>query len=151
MSSTRLCRDQHTELGRLMAELRAATDATPAVEARPLAPLLEAFAGKLRAHLAHEDRVLYPRLIAHEHEQVRLTARIYQAEMGRLGESFEAFLARWSAPDSQKADPAGFRRELAELLARLDLRIRREDRGLYALVERVESAVTNPDGGASQE
>lgn len=148
MSSTRLCRDQHTELARLMAELRAASEAAaPLAEAQPL---LDAFAGKLRAHLAHEDRVLYPRLIAHDHEQVRLTARIYQAEMGRLGEAFERFFGRWSSAASREEDPSGFRREQAELLARLDLRIRREDRGLYALVDRVESGVTNPDEGASQ-
>lgn len=148
MSSTRLCRDQHTELARLMADLRAASEAS--ASSTETQPLLEAFAGKLRTHLAHEDRVLYPRLIAHEHEQVRLTARIYQAEMGRLGEAFEAFLGRWGAEDRREEDRAGFRRELAELLARLDLRIRREDRGLYALVDRVESGVTNPGEGASQ-
>ena len=147
MSSTRLCRDQHTELGRLMAELRAASEAALPAEVQPL---LEGFADKLRAHIAHEDRVLYPRLMAHDQEQVRLTARIYQAEMGRLGESFEAFLGRWSGPAQREADPSAFRRDLGELLARLDLRMRREDRGLYTLVERLESGVTNPGEEASQ-
>lgn len=136
MSSTRLFRTQHEELGRLMAELR--THLRPGPPGKGAFDAFQAFAEKLKAHLALEDRGLYPQLLNHPHDQVRLTAQIYQAEMGNLGQEFGTLEARWASVARLEADPAGFAREVEALFERVERRISREDHGLYALVDRLE-------------
>ncbi len=136
MSSTRLFRDQHEELTTLMAALRAHLHTGPA--GKEAFDLFQVFAEKLTAHLALEDRGIYPQLLAHDNEKVRLMAQIYQAEMGGLGHDFEILSRRWGTLAQVEADPLGFTREVTDLCERVDHRISREDHGLYTLVDRLE-------------
>lgn len=119
-----------------MAELRAGLH--PAPPGKGAFDAFRAFAEKLKAHLALEDRGLYPQLLSHPQDKVRLTAQIYQAEMGNLGLEFEALETRWASAGQLEADPAAFARETEALLQRVEQRISREDHGLYALVDRLE-------------
>jgi hypothetical protein len=135
MASTRLFREQHEELSALTAELRKQL-ASQAVDGAYAA--FRAYAKKLQQHLALEDRNLYPRLLVHPDEQVRLTAQIYQAEMGNIGWDFEVLDSRWDHLERAEKDFAAFSREVGNLLDRVDHRIAREDHGLYALVDRLE-------------
>src|SRR5690348_15646685 len=135
MSSTRLYRDQHQELSLLIAGLRSHLG-TPS--GKGFLAAFSAFAEKLKTHLALEDRGLYPLLLVHENEQVQLTARIYQAEMGALGRDFEALERRWTSQKEGAEVPPALARGIEELLGRLEQRMSREDRGLYALVDRLE-------------
>lgn len=96
-----------------------------------------AYADKLREHLAMEDRGIYPRLLAHADEQVRLTAQIYQAEMGSLDRDFDAMARRWDGLARMQETPLAFIREVEAILDRLERRMEREDQGLYALVDRL--------------
>lgn len=135
MSSTQPYRDQHEALALLVAELRRHLDA-PSGTGVPAA--FGTFAEKLKAHLALEDRGLYPLLLVHKNEQVRLTARIYQAEMGTLGRDFEDLERRLASLGGGAQVPPALARDLEKLLVRLEQRMSREDRGLYALVDRLE-------------
>ncbi|HXC18069.1 MAG TPA: hemerythrin domain-containing protein [Holophagaceae bacterium] len=135
MFPTRLYRDQHEELSSLIAELRNQLGDPPRGAAFAA---FRAFAEKLKVHLTLEDRNLYPRLLAHENEQVRLTAQIYQAEMGNIGRDFEVLESRWDSQEQAERDFSAFSREVRNLLDRVDHRIAREDHGLYALVDRLE-------------
>ncbi|HET8901159.1 MAG TPA: hemerythrin domain-containing protein [Holophagaceae bacterium] len=136
MASTRLFRDQHEELKRLMGILRVHLGGTALGEEAFLA--FKAYADKLREHLAMEDRGIYPRLLAHADEQVRLTAQIYQAEMGSLDRDFDAMAHRWDELARVQESPLAFTREMEAILDRLEQRMEREDHGLYALVDRLQ-------------
>ncbi|HET6330313.1 MAG TPA: hemerythrin domain-containing protein [Holophagaceae bacterium] len=135
MSSTRLFRQQHEELSLLTAELRKQLADQAVVEAYTA---YRTYAKKLQQHLAMEDRGLYPQLLVHPDEQVRLTAQIYQAEMGNIGRDFEVLDSRWDRLERAERDFGAFVREVGNLLDRVDHRIAREDHGLYALVDRLE-------------
>ncbi len=135
MSSTRVFRDQHEELRHLMGGLRRLLDA-PSLDETAFSAF-EAFAQTLHEHLTQEDRGIYPRLLAHEVEQVRVMAQIYQAEMGSLGRDFGALTSRWSDQAQMEAAPPDFAREVRDMLNRLEQRMDREDHGLYTLVDRL--------------
>lgn len=136
MPSTRLFREQHEELKRLMESLRPQLNETP-LSAMALQSF-KTYAHTLREHLAMEDRGIYPRLLAHGAEQVRLMAQIYQAEMGSLGRDFDALARQWDHQAQTAVVAPALIQEVKDMLDRLEQRMDREDHGLYALVDRLE-------------
>ena len=88
----------------------------------------------LIAHLAIEDRFLYPRLIGGSDPAVAEVARRFQAEMGGLGEKFTGYMSRWT-DDEVIADWPTFCRETKDILATLLSRISRENEQLYSSTE----------------
>ncbi|MDB5678234.1 hemerythrin domain-containing protein [Sphingomonas bacterium] len=85
---------------------------------------------ELVAHLAKEDSMIYPRLIAGDDIATSAAAQDVIDEFRDLAADWTA-LAGWAAPDTIAAEPARFADEARGLLARLRGRVRRENELLY--------------------
>lgn len=127
-------RAQHERIMRLAAELRRAVDRSE--ERQPVAALRWGLARELIAHLAVEDRLLYPAILkSSDAAAVSLAAR-FKSELGGLSDAFTAYMTQWT--DSRIAreweDFCHETRTILDLLAR---RVARETESLYPLLEDV--------------
>jgi iron-sulfur cluster repair protein YtfE (RIC family) len=91
-------------------------------------------ARQLMAHLALEDRILYPALQKSGDTQVRDTAARLQTETGALADAFATYMSAWS-DDRVARDWSGFCSETARILTALTDRIDRENKRLYPLAD----------------
>lgn len=136
MSRTAKLRKQHDELAVLagaIGEASAGLD-DPAAGER-LHGLLRQFDAVLTEHLATEDRILYPEMLAASDRRTAALASRFCEEMGRLTTDYAAFAARWNAPAALLADPGTFRRDWAVLRDALAFRMQRENAELYPLAD----------------
>lgn len=130
---TKLYRQQHGEIRRLLGDIQQTLNPTDAEKGRSgLAQL----AGVLKIHLAMEDNALYPRMLAHDDAAVRATAAEYQESMGHLAPAFEQFYEKWRRHGAIEADSSEFARSYRALALALEDRMRMEDANLYDLVDR---------------
>lgn len=104
---------------------------------RELYELRMKFTSTLTRHLKTEDWVLYPTLLRSSDKQVASTARAFSASMGELASDFHDYVKRWGATEIGD-DWKGYQRETSEILRVLALRMKREDRDLYPLLDDVE-------------
>jgi hemerythrin-like domain-containing protein len=93
------------------------------------------------AHLALEDRILYPALQRQGDDRVRTTAARIQAEIGALAESFARYMAGWT-DERITRDWRGFCTDSDRILDALARRIDREDRILYPLARSADGTAT---------
>lgn len=127
-----LLRGQHVEIERLAKELLSLVSGDTL---RPIAQLRWQLARALMAHLAIEDKYLYPALIGGEDPAAARTAQRFQSEMGGLAEKFSHYMSAW--PDHEvRADWPTFCSETTDLLAALMARVTRENEELYVLIGR---------------
>ena len=123
-------RQQHAEIGTIAAQLRQAI----ADPGRPqsVSALRWQLARKLMAHLALEDRILYPAMQRSTDETIRTTAARIQSEIGTLADRFTRYMADWS--DERIAlQWRAFCLETGQILDALARRIDREDNLLYPI------------------
>ncbi|CAA7627489.1 hemerythrin domain-containing protein [Magnetospirillum sp. SS-4] len=92
--------------------------------------------GKFSVHLAIEDSTLYPKYAAHADPRLRQVALSFQTEMGNLSGLFDAYKRDWAGPLAIGRDPEGFIRATRDMLALLKARVKREEDGLYDLIDR---------------
>ena len=85
-------------------------------------------------HLKSEDWILYPALLASSDEKVALTARAFSASMGGLSSEFKTYSDRWNA-EAINTNWKGYQCETFEILRALGLRMTREERDLYPLLD----------------
>lgn len=134
-------RAQHEHAERLFDELLDRADRIAAAgddqDAYPLSLCLAKIAGVLRTHFAIEDQVLYPALIGSPNSEVAVLARKFQLEMGHLADQFEHFLQRWGRSAEIAAALPRFRYESEMMFCAIRERIRRENRELYPLIDRL--------------
>jgi hemerythrin-like domain-containing protein len=104
-------------------------------DAFDIAMQLNKLVGLLRIHLAQEDVLLYPELIASNDSEVARLARAFANEMGGLATELEIFALHWSCSASIVSNFDEFREEANALLLHLAVRIEREDRYLYPLAD----------------
>ena len=122
---------------RLMATVRRLS---AMIERRQPPPPLHLFAlrhelsSTLIAHLKDEDWLLYPPLFESPDLHVAATARVFSEEMGGLADAYRAHCDKWSA-GAIAADWAGYCVACRHILDALTIRITRENRELYPLVE----------------
>jgi len=121
---------QHIEIERLANELLSMVSHDTR---QPIAQLRWQLARTLMAHLAIEDKFLYPAIIGGGDPAAARTAQRFQAEMGGLAGKFSRYMSAWS-DDEVRADWPAFCRETADLLAELMSRVTRENEELYALI-----------------
>ena len=107
----------------------------PGNSATPILMQLNRLYGVLRVHLAHEDVELYPVLMASGDRNVARTAQHYVDEMGGLALHLECFARHWSCSASISANFAEFAQAANDLMLALAVRIEREDRYLYPLLD----------------
>jgi hypothetical protein len=101
----------------------------------PILMQLNRLLGILRVHLAHEDVVLYPKLMESSDPKVARTAAAFVEEMGGLAMNLEWFARHWSCSASIAGNIDEFREEVHQLMLELAVRIERENRYLYPLAE----------------
>jgi hypothetical protein len=127
---------QHRELERRMGALDerlAAADASGAREA------LGALSETLMAHLALEDRELYPGLAAVGEETIgagrKALAQTFAANMKRITDGLVSFIQ-----SAERADAAALGREWGRIRSILVSRIESEERVLYPIYVRASAA-----------
>ena len=135
MALTSNLRRQHTEILTLVEEITAAFKSIPPVF-EEIGELLPELAGKLKIHLAMEDKALYPKLLASKEIQTRQIAENFLNEMGNLKETFEVYHKRWNSVLKIKEQYDRFRQETPLIFNALTERISREDQQLYDLADK---------------
>jgi len=84
----------------------------------------------LAAHLAKEDAVIYPSLKLCQDAPTAHLARNFEADYGKLVDSWQAYLCKWDEQAAQQ-NWRGFCSETRAILALLAARIRSENEQLY--------------------
>ncbi|MCE2928155.1 MAG: hemerythrin domain-containing protein [Candidatus Caenarcaniphilales bacterium] len=97
--------------------------------------ILSQLSGKLSAHLAMEDKVLYPKLYQHDNPAIRQTARSFFNEMGGLSEAFRDYCNKWQDNIDIDSKPIDFIEDTKALFNILGQRIHKEDNILYPMAD----------------
>lgn len=135
-SKTESFRHHHSEVRTLTTRIEQLLDIDAVTaDAGPVATVVRELFGKFGVHLAIEDATLYPRMLNHADAKVREAARKFQAEMGGMKSTFDAYRNRWPGPTMISRDPKGFVAETRHILVALSRRISREDSDLYDLYD----------------
>lgn len=136
MANTHQFRQQHDELLDIATKMAQGFDiGSLNQDAKQMRALLSELAGKLKVHLAMEDKHLYPKLLAHSDENVRNTAQQYIDEMGGIAQVFMEYLDRWPHANAIQENAAGFIEETKGLFNALGNRINQENNNLYPMLE----------------
>ncbi|MDR7156028.1 iron-sulfur cluster repair protein YtfE (RIC family) [Sphingobium xenophagum] len=130
-------REQHKQISLTARQLAQATSDTTAPQS--VAALRWSLARQLIAHLALEDRILYPKMQRSANPLARKTALQLQGETGALAEGFTRYMAAWSDDRIAREWPA-FCAETQAILATLTQRVDRENRTLYPLADEHQGA-----------
>ena len=129
MSYERLMHE-HDRIDAALWALSALTRAdTPDVSVVVIA--LSDLAGELDRHLAHEDSFIYPKTISGASGDASDIASAFVEEFAELRADWGLYLREWTS-EGIAADWAGFRAETAAMVARLAVRVRAENKLLYA-------------------
>ncbi len=136
MAYTQKFRDQHDELlkkagelGKLLNEDALTKDATAARD------VLSGLLGKLKIHLAVEDKALYPKLKNCGNHEVVAIAIQYQEEMGGIAEFVANYSKKWPSAYAISDDAKLFIEETNQLVSALATRIKKENNYLYKLAD----------------
>jgi len=141
VARTELLRRQHDAAVALVEELGAGIRSYRSTEdAYDIALKLTKLKGLLRIHFAHEDRMLYPAMIAGVDRIAAQTALGFQNEMGGLNAAFEAYASKWALSSNIASAFANFRDESADIFGKLANRIERENEDLYPLADQMQEA-----------
>lgn len=130
--------EQHAEIMQLAGELERLLEpeslgAAPA----PAHQVLSKLSGKLSVHLAAEDRLLYPQLMNCTDPATQSMSKRFLEEMGPISKAFRAYAVRWGMQRTIQSEPDAFITETKAILAAVAKRIRRENRELYPLAEKL--------------
>ncbi len=120
---------EHLQLASVAADLLRHAEARP-IDPASIATTRWSLSRLLFAHLATEDRVLYPMLRRSADRKTAELADRFATELGGLADTFKGYMLDWTAERIQR-DPDGFERDTRMLYARLGERIRREEAELY--------------------
>jgi hemerythrin-like domain-containing protein len=136
MAATDSFRKQHTDLLAVAGEIGKKLDpAQLAKDASQARMLLSSLAGKLKVHLAMEDKTLYPRLMQDPDPEVSGLAKRFADEMGGIAEVFAGYTDRWPSGKAIQEAPQQFVTDTKKLFAALATRIERENNQLYPLLD----------------
>lgn len=127
----------HVEILDQIDQLRTLIQSGIAGQADAIARHITLIASGIKFHLAAEDSLLYPALLASGDAGTVDMGRRYQSEMTGIAATFRGFVDRWRVGTRIAADPEAFRCEANEVFRALFERLRREDRELYPLAERL--------------
>lgn len=139
LSDIQELRQEHAALVEIVGRLSAAVDAPESPPMVELFDLRRELSSTLTAHLKAEDWALYPRLMESGNPVISATAKSFSDEMGGLAAAFGVYTQRWDAM-SIKGNWNGFCLETRDIIAALTMRITRENRDLYPLVDKLDQA-----------
>jgi iron-sulfur cluster repair protein YtfE (RIC family) len=131
-------RDQHVAIEELAATIvDMVASFRDEFDAIAMARLIGKLNALLRVHLAYEDTVLYPFIVAHGSREAAALAQQFSAETSSLAPQFEEFARAWSGPTVISAMFERFRDEATTLFAALGARIERENDLLFPLLHQL--------------
>jgi hypothetical protein len=134
MDSMTILRFEHKQIASMAADLTTFVNQPVPPEPLEFLAFRREFGRKLATHLAREDWVVYPSLLADQNPDVRVLATRLAADAFDFSEAFRAYSRRWTTVPIA-ADWSGFRKDTLAILARLQLRVHLEDRDLYPLFD----------------
>lgn len=138
MARTDMFQQQHSEMAEIVTAISGRLDtATLANEAREVVSLLAQLGGKLKMHLAAEDKSLYPAMFSSSNSEASQAAKKFMDEMGGLKGAFDQYSSKWRSYVAVQNDPAGFATETKSIFAALKDRVQREDKELYPLADKI--------------
>ena len=140
MALTDTLKRQHHELEVIVATIhkQMASKETIKENAREVRRLLSKLAGKLKMHLAMEDKILYPKLLDSDETNNKRTAKEFLDEMGQIGELFGQYLNNYATEKEIYEDIEGFIYNSNGLFKCLAERIEKEDKILYPLADSIQ-------------
>jgi iron-sulfur cluster repair protein YtfE (RIC family) len=126
---------QHEEIAELIEKLASYKDNEKIKrEAFPLSLTLGHLAGKISVHLSIEDKLVYPKLLAHENEIVREKSKQFSEEMGNIAAVFTQYKNKYNSATRISTEPAAFKQETEKIKDVLLRRVDAENNILYPLV-----------------
>jgi iron-sulfur cluster repair protein YtfE (RIC family) len=136
MAFTQKFREQHDELLVKAGLIGNALDVEKLKEdGGPMRSLLSDLLGKLKIHLAVEDKALYPQLKnCGNHEVVAISIQ-YQEDMGGIAEFVAKYSKNWPSGMAISENAQAFIDETNQLLSALGTRIQKENDYLYKLAD----------------
>jgi hypothetical protein len=137
MLRTARYREEHAGLALLIRGFEATLDiALLGKDGAPARRALSELAGKLRLHLAGEDRLLYPQALGSADPATRKLGEKYQAEMGDLAGTFKACSEKWLLPKDIAREATTFASESRAIIRALNERIWRGNTEFYGAIDR---------------
>jgi hypothetical protein len=141
MARTDSFRRQHAELAALAVDIRNRLSVEEIErDARGIRTLLARFGGKLRVHARMENEALYPDLMTHRDEGVRMQATKLLDEVGTIYTTFDRLEQRWATADDLSRDPRAFILDVLGCFEQLGRRMSVENKTLYPLADASEAA-----------
>jgi len=126
---------QHVDILGGIAALRKLTHHGIAEHAVDIAHEIKVLSATVTAHLAIEDRILYPLLRRSGNAAIALMAQNYQDDMKGIASTFISFARRWSNATALSRNPEQFRDEANVILRDVHARMLRENREFYPAIE----------------
>ncbi len=136
MARTDNYRVQHSEMLEVATLISKKLDAQRlSQDAAEVRTLLSKLLGKLKMHLAAEDKALYPQLLSSGNIAAKQLAQRFIDEMGGIGEVVNKYSKKWPSPIAIQKDANTFVAETKALFGALSNRIDKENNELYNYVD----------------
>ena len=136
MKQTDVFREQHDAALVMARRLLELVDRyQPGSSAYPILLQVNRLFGFLRAHLAQENAVLYRDLATSKNQRVAKAAKNFAKEMDGLAVQIEDFTRHWCCTAAITRGFGEFREAVNNLVLVVSVRIERENRLLYSLVD----------------
>jgi len=125
--------DQHAELSVIVGKLNSLLDQRILTNrAAEVEECISRLSDELTAHLATEDKYLYPILMRCDDSEIVETAKNFSTNMGGLKDTFIAYREKWKVEEIA-SDPTNFILETIELISFLTERVSKEEKILFPL------------------
>jgi hemerythrin-like domain-containing protein len=138
MARTHSFREQHDEILEIVRSIEAEL-VMDKLKKNPnnVLKLFAGFSGKLKIHLAMEDKGLYPMLAQHADQSIRSLGESYSKEMTTITDAYMKFSKDWLSPAAIEKDPSSFIASARKVFGLLGKRIEKENRELYTALEKI--------------
>lgn len=124
--------EQHQEIMSIISSIKSKLDTLKLSQnATDIEMLLAELSGKVKVHLAMEDKILYPKLLASDNSDIVNTAKAFLAEIGQLGDTFVSYINKWNSSIKIQEDPKSFVSHTSEIIHAIENRIEKEDEQLF--------------------
>lgn len=105
--------------------------------ARLIAKGINELSGKLKIHLSHEDRYLYPSFKKSNNIELKNKANNYIEEMGNLSSIYSDFKNNYNTPTKIIKNQDNLVKKSKIVMGAIKERIKQEDHDLYKLAEKL--------------
>lgn len=128
--------DQHESILEIINETKSLINATRFEKnASEISKNINILAGKLKMHLASEDKFLYPSFLKHDNQDLKNKANEYINEMGNLNSIFNDFKNKYNTKSKILENLKDLKIESSKVFNNIEERMHREDTDLYKLAK----------------